>query len=257
MTCERFSLNGKTALVTGASSGLGHHFAKALSAAGANVVICARRIERLNHLADEIIQDGGKALPVMMDVTQTDSIKEAFDSAEQKFGHVDIVINNAGIGDPGDFLSMSEESWDNMMDTNLKSVWRLSQEAANRLIKHKKSGSIINIASILGLRVAPKLSHYATAKAGVIQLTKSLGLELARHQIRVNAIAPGYIRTEMNDAFFSSEPGQDYIKQKMPMRRLGNVDELVGPLLLLASDAGSFMTGSVITADGGQMVNAL
>ena len=257
MTCERFSLNGKTALVTGASSGLGHHFAKALSAAGANVVICARRIERLNHLADEIEQGGGKALPVMMDVTQTDSIKEAFDSAEQAFSHVDIVINNAGIGDPGDFLSMSEESWDSMMDTNLKSVWRLSQEAANRLIKHKKSGSIINIASILGLRVAPKLSHYATAKAGVIQLTKSLGLELARHQIRVNAIAPGYIRTEMNDAFFSSEPGQDYIKQKMPMRRLGNVDELVGPLLLLASDAGSFMTGSVITVDGGQVVNAL
>lgn len=257
MTCERFSLNGKTALVTGASSGLGHHFAKALSAAGANVVICARRIERLNHLADEIEQGGGQALPVMMDVTKTDSIKEAFDSAEQKFGHVDIVINNAGIGDPGDFLSMSEESWDNMMDTNLKSVWHLSQEAANRLINHKKSGSIINIASILGLRVAPKLSHYATAKAGVIQLTKSLGLELARHQIRVNAIAPGYIRTEMNDAFFSSEPGQDYIKQKMPMRRLGNVDELVGPLLLLASDAGSFMTGSVITVDGGQVINAL
>ncbi len=257
MTCERFSLNGKTALVTGASSGLGHHFAKALCAAGANVVIGARRIERLSHLADEIAQDGGKALPVMMDVTKKDSIKEAFDKAEQEFGHVDILINNAGIGDPGDFLSMSEESWDNMMDTNLKSVWRLSQEAANRLIKHKKSGSIINIASILGLRVAPKLSHYATAKAGVIQLTKSLGLELARHQIRVNAIAPGYIRTEMNDVFFSSEPGQDYIKQKMPMRRLGNVDELVGPLLLLASDAGSFMTGSVITADGGQVVNAL
>lgn len=257
MTCDRFSLNGKTALVTGASSGLGHHFAKVLSSAGANVVIAARRIERLSHLADEIAQDGGNALPVVMDVTKTDSIKDALDMAEQEFGYVDILVNNAGIGDPGDFLSMSEESWDNMMDTNLKSVWRLSQEAANRLIKHKKSGSIINIASILGLRVAPKLSHYATAKAGVIHLTKSLGLELARHQIRVNAIAPGYIRTEMNDAFFSSEPGQGYIKQKMPMRRLGNVDELDGPLLLLASDAGSFMTGSVVTVDGGQVVNAL
>ncbi|MEH6579134.1 MAG: SDR family NAD(P)-dependent oxidoreductase [Amphritea sp.] len=257
MNTERFSLEGKTALITGASSGLGRHFAKVLADAGATVVISARRIERLQSLAAEIEAAGGKALPVMMDVTDNASIKAAFDTAEAQLGSIDILVNNAGVGDPRGFLDMSEDAWDSMMDTNLKSVWRLAQEASQRLIRTGKSGSIINIASILGLRVAPKLSHYATAKAGVIQLSKALALELARHNIRVNAIAPGYIQTEMNEEFFSSDPGKTYIKQHMPMRRLGQEDELAGPLLLLASDAGSFMTGSVITVDGGQVINPL
>ncbi|WP_432474687.1 SDR family NAD(P)-dependent oxidoreductase [Amphritea sp. HPY] len=257
MNTELFSLKGKTALITGASSGLGQHFARLMAGAGATVIISARRADRLQTLAAEIESAGGKALPVVMDVTDSTSIKAAFDTAEAQLGGIDILVNNAGIGDPRDFLDMSEEAWDFMMDTNLKSVWRLTQEASQRLIKAGKGGSIINIASILGLRVAPKLSHYATAKAGVIQLTKALGLELARHNIRVNAIAPGYIQTEMNDQFFTSEQGKSYIKQKMPMRRLGQLEELEGPLLLLASEAGSFMTGSVITVDGGQVVNPL
>lgn len=257
MNTERFSLEGKTALVTGASSGLGQHFAKVMAEAGATVVISARRMERLQLVAAEIEAIGGNVLPVMMDVTDNSSIKAAFDTAEAQLGSIDILVNNAGVGDPRDFLDMDEEAWDSMMDTNLKSVWRLSQEASQRLINAGKSGSIINISSILGLRVAPKLSHYATAKAGVIQLTKSMALELARHNIRVNAIAPGYIQTEMNDDFFNSEAGKTYIKQKMPMRRLGQRPELEGPLLLLASNAGSFMTGSVITVDGGQVINPL
>lgn len=254
---ERFSLAGKTALITGASSGLGRHFAKVLAEAGATAVITARRLERLQTLAADIESAGGKALAIQMDVTDNTSIKAAFDKAQAQLGSIDILINNAGVGDPRDFMDMSEDAWDSMMDTNLKSVWRLAQEASQRMVKAEKGGSIINIASILGLRVAPKLSHYATAKAGVIQLTKAMALELARHNIRVNAIAPGYIQTEMNDEFFTSPAGQNYIKRHMPMRRLGQEDELSGPLLLLASAAGSFMTGSVITVDGGQLINPL
>lgn len=257
MYSERFSLADKTALITGASSGLGRHFAKVLADAGATVVITARRLERLQILAAEIESAGGKALAVQMDVTDNTSIKAAFDKAQAQLGSIDILINNAGVGDPRGFMDMPEDAWDSMMDTNLKSVWRLAQEASQRMVKADKGGSIINIASILGLRVAPKLSHYATAKAGVIQLTKAMALELARHKIRVNAIAPGYIQTEMNDDFFTSPAGQNYIKQHMPMRRLGQEDELSGPVLLLASDAGSFMTGSVITVDGGQLINPL
>jgi len=254
---ERFSLADKTALITGASSGLGRHFAKVLADAGATVVITARRLERLQILAAEIESAGGKALAVQMDVTDNASIKAAFNKAQAQLGSIDILVNNAGVGDPRGFMDMPEDAWDSMMDTNLKSVWRLAQEASQRMVKADKGGSIINIASILGLRVAPKLSHYATAKAGVIQLTKAMALELARHNIRVNAIAPGYIQTEMNDEFFTSPAGQNYIKQHMPMRRLGQEDELSGPLLLLASAAGSFMTGSVITVDGGQLINPL
>ncbi|MBQ0756950.1 MAG: SDR family NAD(P)-dependent oxidoreductase, partial [Amphritea sp.] len=234
MYSERFSLAGKTTLITGASSGLGRHFAQVLANAGSTVVITARRLERLQSLVVEIESAGGKALAIQMDVTDNSSIEAAFDTAQAQLGCIDILINNAGVGDPQGFMDMSEDAWDSMMDTNLKSVWRLAQEASQRMVKANKGGCIINIASILGLRVASKLSHYATAKAGVIQLTKAMALELARHNIRVNAIAPGYIHTEMNDEFFTSPTGQNYIKQNIPVRRLGQVEELEGPLLLLA-----------------------
>ncbi|HLR17569.1 MAG TPA: glucose 1-dehydrogenase [Alcanivoracaceae bacterium] len=257
MINSRFSLQDRTALVTGASSGLGWNFAKVLAKAGAAVIVTARRKDRLDILVKEIEADGGKALAIPLDVTNGGSISAVFDQSEATFGVIDLLINNAGIGDPQPFISMDETSWDTMMEVNLKSVWRISQEASKRLIAAKKEGSIINIASILGLRVAHQLSHYATAKAGVVQLTKALSLELAKHNIRVNALAPGYFLTEINEEFFSTEQGQNFIQRRVPMRRLGKVDELSGPLLLLASDAGSFMTGSIINVDGGHLNNSL
>lgn len=257
MSNNRFDLTGKTALITGASSGLGEHFATILSQAGARVVVAARRAERLQTLVDTIQAAGGQALAVTMDVTDADSINAGFDRAEAAFGAVDILVNNAGIGDPVAFLDMTEGNWRSMMDTNLDGAWRVAHRATVAMAKAGQGGSVINIASILGLRVGTALSHYAVAKAGVVQLTKAMALELARHDIRVNAIAPGYFRTEMNGDYFDTEKGQQYIRSKVPMRRLGQLEELSGPLLLLASEAGSFMTGSVLNVDGGHLSNSL
>ena len=257
MTSQRFDLTGKTALITGASSGLGAHFAQVMAEAGARVVVTARRAERLDSLMQELTAQGYQALAVTMDVTDSDSVAAGFSAAEQHWGVCDIVVNNAGIGDPVPFLEMTEGNWRSMLDTNLDGAWRVAHRASVAMAGHKQGGSIINIASILGLRVGTALSHYAVAKAGVVQLTKAMALELARNNIRVNAIAPGYFRTEMNSDYFDTEHGQNYIRSKVPMRRLGVVAELDGPLLLLASEAGAFMTGSVLNVDGGHLSNSL
>ena len=254
---KQFSLNGKTVLITGASSGIGAHLARVASNAGARVVLAARRVERLQQLADDIRFDGGVALAVAMDVTDRASVEAAFDTAEAQLGVVDVVLNNAGIGNGQRVLEVSEEDWRAMLSTNLDGVWRVAQCAAQRLARAQRPGSIINIASILGLRVGTGYSHYSAAKAGVVQLSKSLALELARQRIRVNAIAPGYFKTEMNDAWFDSDKGQAYIREIVPMRRLGNLRELEGPFLLLASEAGAFMTGAVLAVDGGHLVGSL
>jgi NAD(P)-dependent dehydrogenase (short-subunit alcohol dehydrogenase family) len=250
-------LAGKTILVTGASSGIGAHLARVASAGGARVVLGARRVERLQRLAEEIREAGGEAIAVALDVTDRDSVETAFDAAETAFGVVDIVLNNAGIGNGQRVLEISEADWRAMLSTNLDGVWRVAQCAAQRLAMAGRPGSIVNIASMLGLRVGTGYSHYCAAKAGVVQLSKSLALELARYRIRVNAIAPGYFKTEMNDAYFDSDKGQAYIRDTVPMRRLGSLRELEGPFLLLASEAGAFMTGAVLAVDGGHLVGSL
>lgn len=253
MTADRFSLAGTSALVTGASSGLGEHFARVLAGAGARVVVAARRVGRLAALEQEIIATGGKAAAVTMDVTNARSVAEGFDAAEAAFGTPTVVINNAGISLPSFFARMSEEQWRETMDVNLDGVFRVGQQSAQRMIRNGKGGSIVNIASIVGLGAIKTLSAYAASKAAVIALTRTMALELAREKIRVNALAPGYISTELNDSFWQTDGGKRMIAH-VPMRRLGTVDELDGPLLLLASPAGSFMTGTVLTVDGGHLL---
>ncbi len=253
---DLFGLTGRHALVTGASSGLGRHFAGVLAAAGASVTVAARRETALAETVSSIKASGAKAQAVRMDVTDATSIERAFVEAEADQGAVTIVINNAGVTMTRAALEVAERDWSSILDTNLKGTWLVAQQAAKRMIDHDTGGSIVNIASILGLRVAGGITPYAVSKAGVVQMTKALALEWARHRIRVNALAPGYIETDLNDDFFSSDAGKALIR-RIPQRRLGETKELDGPLLLLASDAGSYMTGSVVAVDGGHLVSGL
>ena len=253
---DLFGLGARHALVTGASSGLGRHFAGVLAAAGAKVTVAARRETALEETVASIRATGAQAQAVRMDVTDETSVAKAFASAEAEFGPVAILINNAGITMTRPALDIMESEWASIIDTNLKGAWLVAQHAARRMIHHDTGGSIVNIASILGLRVAGGVAPYAISKAAVVQMTKALALEWARHRIRVNALAPGYIETELNDAFFGSDAGKALIR-RIPQRRLGEARELDGPLLLLASDAGSYMTGSVVAVDGGHLVSGL
>ncbi len=253
---DLFGLNARHALVTGASSGLGRHFAGVLAAAGARVSVAARRQEVLAHTVHAIRATGAEAHAVRMDVTDAGSVERGFAEAEAQFGPVGIVINNAGVTATCPALEMTDADFSSVIDTNLKGCWQVAQHAARRMVHHASGGSIVNIASILGLRVAGGVATYAISKAGLIQMTKALALEWARHRIRVNALAPGYIETELNEDFFASDAGKALIR-RIPQRRLGEARELDGPLLLLASDAGSYMTGSVVAADGGHLVSGL
>ncbi|HEY3699612.1 MAG TPA: SDR family oxidoreductase [Spongiibacteraceae bacterium] len=255
MIAQQFNLSGRTALVTGASSGFGAHFCKILAQHGARVIACARRVERLEKLVAEINASDGNAYAVSMDVANADSVARAFEQID-KVGSVDILVNNAGVGASQRFIKTTEQDWDYFMDTNLKSVWRVSRHCVDRMRARDSGGSIINIASILGLQPSFGLSLYATSKAGVVQLTKSMALELIRDRIRVNAICPGYFNTEMNAEFFATDKGLEFIKQT-PAQRWGELDELSGPLLLLASDAGSFINGIALPVDGGHLVQSL
>jgi NAD(P)-dependent dehydrogenase (short-subunit alcohol dehydrogenase family) len=220
------------------------------------VTVGARREAALAQTVEAIRARGEQAQAVRMDVTDAGSIEQAFAQAEDQFGPVEILINNAGVTVTRAALDVAESDWTSVVDTNLKGTWLVAQYAARRMIHHNTGGSIVNIASILGLRVAGGVTPYAISKAGVVQMTKALALEWARHRIRVNALAPGYIETELNDAFFGSDAGKALIR-RIPQRRLGEASELDGPLLLLASDAGSYMTGSVIAVDGGHLVSGL
>lgn len=253
---DRFNLNGRIALVTGASSGLGKHFARVLADAGARVVAGARRSERLRELVRDIEAAGGQAVAVTLDVTVRDSIARAFDAGEARFGVIDLVVNNAGIAASAPTAEMPDDDWQAQLDTNLTAVHRVSAEAARRLIAAGRPAAIVNIASILGLRVAPGVAAYNATKAAVIQLTKTQAVEWARHGIRSNAICPGYFRTELNQAALDSPRGEELVR-RVPMRRIGRMDELDGALLLLASDAGSFITGSALVVDGGHLCSSL
>ena len=248
-----FKLDGQVALVTGASSGLGVRFAEVLAENGAAVVLVARRASRLAAVQAAIEKSGGKAILVEADVRDRTAMQAAFDAAERQFGTATILVNNAGVAHADRAVEMPEEEWRRVLATNLDAVFYWSQEAARRMLAAGQGGAIVNIASVLGFGVAKGVIAYATAKAGVIQLTKALALELAFKGIRVNAIAPGWIVTELNREFLGSEKGAA-LKREIPVGRFGEERDLDGPLLLLVSDAGRFVTGTTIVADGGQMV---
>jgi len=253
---QPFSLAGKVALVTGASSGFGRHFAHILSRAGAKVALAARRTDLVRDEANKIIAAGGEALAVTMDVTSSRSITDALDEVERALGVVTVVINNAGITIPKLLLDLSDEDWSTVIDTNLNGVAYVTRETARRMIAAGSGGSIVNIASILAERSQKALTNYAASKAAVVQFTRVAALEFAQHHIRVNALCPGYFQTELNGEWFKTSDGQALIK-RIPQRRTGNLEELNGPLLLLASDAGSLMTGSAVTVDGGHVLSDL
>jgi len=250
---QLFDLTGKVALVTGASSGLGVRFAKCLAENGASVVLVARRADRLAAVEARISSTGGKALAVEADVRDRAAMAAAFDAAEKAFGTVTILVNNAGVVTSARAVELAEDEWRRVLSTNLDAVFYCAQEAARRMLAAGLGGAIVNITSVLGFGVAKGVIAYATAKAGVIQLTKALALELAFKGVRVNAIAPGWIVTDLNRDYLASEHGVA-LKREIPIGRFGEERDLDGPLLLLVSDAGRFVTGATIVADGGQMV---
>ncbi len=251
-TTLNFPLSGKTALVTGASAGLGAHFAKVLAQNGARVILAARRVDALQQVAAEIAAAHGDVAAVALDVTDPNSIA----SVDEALAGIDILVNNAGVVREKAVLDQTEADWDAVIDTNLKGMFLMAQAAARAMKTAGRGGNIINIASILGFRQGGALLPYAVSKAGVIQMTKQLALELARFGIRVNALAPGYVKTDLNRDFWESDGGKAMIR-RIPQRRIGEFRDLDGPLLLLASDASAYMTGSAITVDGGHLVSSL
>ncbi len=248
---QMFDLKGEVALVTGASSGLGVRFAELLTAQGAKLVLAARRKDRLDDLAKRL--EG--SLAVALDVTRPEQFGAVFDEAERAFGPVTLLVNNAGIANANKFLETDAAEWERVRQTNVDAVWHLSQVFAKRLIAANREGAIINLASVLSYRVTPGAAAYCVSKAAVLQMTHALAQELARHRIRVNAIAPGYIMTEMTEAYLTSEASAE-TRKHIPMRRVGEPADLDGALLLLASKrASGYMTGTTITVDGGHLTS--
>lgn len=253
-----FDLTGRTALVTGASSGLGDHFARVLAKHGAHVVVAARRLARLETLAAQIEESGGKALAVSLDVTSEGSVSSAFASIQENLGRpCDIIINNSGMSREGWFRDMAEDDWNAVIDTNVTGVWRVAKYGANAMVDAGiNDGSIVNIASITGHQPQLMTTAYSVSKAGVDHMTRQMAVEMARFGVRVNAISPGYYKTAINSEFLESEPGEK-MRKRVALRRFGEYRELDGALLLLASDAGSYMTGSTIVVDGGHLLMPL
>lgn len=247
---DLFDVRKETILITGASQGLGRRFARVLSAHGATVALAARQTAKLKNLEEEIRTGGGRAAAVAMDVTDTASIENAIDAAEAALGPVSVLINNAGIAIEKPAVDQSEADWDAVIGANLKGAYFAATEMARRMITRKQEGNIVNIASVLGSGVMKFLSPYTISKAGIIQATKAMALELAGNGIRVNALAPGYVDTEMNHDFWATAAGERLAK-RIPQRRVGAESDLDGAILLLASSASRYMTGSVVTVDGG------
>ena len=261
MSIEKmFRLDGKVALVTGASSGLGEHFARTLARAGARVAVAARREDRLQQLVSDIRKEGGKADAFALDVSNASSIAACLDGVIDTCGEISVLINNAGTAIAKPLFQQTEADYDAVVDVNLKGAWLVAQETARRMVdandSGKHGGSIVNIASIIGERQGRNTAPYAISKAGLIQATKILALELARKGVRCNAILPGYVVTDLNRDNLAGEGGE-ILKKRIPSQRFGTPEDLDGALLLLASDASVHITGATIAVDGGHLVSSL
>jgi NAD(P)-dependent dehydrogenase (short-subunit alcohol dehydrogenase family) len=255
---ETFRLDGKHVVITGASSGFGHHFAGVLAAAGARVVLGARRVDKVEARVAEIRAAGGEAAGAPLDVRSAESIRAFLEQAERTFGPIDVVINNAGVeAGAKTYVMIDEADWDFVMETNLKGPWLMAKYYTERVVANgQKSGNIINISSITDTRTIKGQFPYAVSKGGLTRMTEVLALEAAKYGIRVNALAPGYILTDVSRVLLESETAPEF-KKGIPMRRFGDFEDLDGPILLLASDASRYMTGSVIVVDGGHICASL
>lgn len=251
-----FSVKGRVALVTGASSGIGLHLAEVLALAGAEVALAARRADPLEAACAAIRKRGGTCLPVALDVTDRKSIIAALEATEAGIGPLSILVNNAGVVVSKPFFEHTEEDWDYVVDTNLKGAWMMAREFAHHLVDRRRPGAIINIASVLSSRTIARVPSYLAAKAGLLHLNGAMAMELARHNIRVNAIAPGYVVTDFNRDFLMSEAGLK-LAARVPMKRVGQVEDLGGALLFLCSPASAYMTGACLAVDGGHGVAAI
>jgi NAD(P)-dependent dehydrogenase (short-subunit alcohol dehydrogenase family) len=257
MSEDQFSLAGRTVLVTGASSGLGHHMAKLLAEAGARVVLAARRVDRLEARVEELRAAGHEAMAVAMDVVDRASVEAGLDAAAEAFDLPDVVVNNAGV-EAGVFtyMTLDEADWDAVMGTNVKGAWLVSREISRRWVSAGRGGNLVNVASILAFRQQKGVTPYAVSKAGLVQLTKQIALEGARYGIRANAIAPGYFHSAVSSRLLESDEFAEFAK-KIPQRRAGELGDYDGALLLLASEASAHMTGQTVTVDGGHLVSSL
>ena len=246
----------EVAIVTGGAGGIGEAAARAIARRGAHVAVADLRPAAAEEAAARLQAEALNVVPVTVDVSSEASVRAGFDQIEKAVGAVEIIVNNAGVTTSKPALQQSEADWDLVLDTNLKGAWLVAQEGSRRMVAAKRGGSIVNVASILGERVAGGVAPYAISKAGLVQATKALALELARYDIRVNAILPGYVVTDLNRDFLQSEAGEK-LRMRIPTRRFGEMQHLDGPLLLLASQAGSHMTGAVLAVDGGHLVSSL
>ena len=249
-----FSLKGRIALISGASSGLGEHFAQVLSGAGSHVVVAARRVDKLTSLVQTLRDQGGMADAIAMDVTSRECVRDAFEAFDAQFSQLDILVNNAGIANPPlRFVDATEDDWGPVLDVNLTGAWRVAQEAARRM-KQQRSGNIVNTGSIYSHVSGTHKTDYNVSKVAIDQLTKNMALELARSGVRVNSLCPGYFETAINEKEFATEQGRAYIQRLVP-QRTGEYHELTGPLLLLVSGAGSYVNGASLVVDGGSVLS--
>src|SRR5688572_28012952 len=255
---DRFRLDGKTVAITGASSGLGHHFAGVLAAVGARVVLGARRVDKIEARVAELRSQGAQALGTPLDVADPASLARFLDTAWDTYGSLDVLIHNAGVEAGAKTYAMIDESdWDTVFDTNLKSVWLGTKLYTERVVaRGQGGGNVVNIASITAFRTIKGQFPYAVSKAAVVKATEVMALEAAKFSIRVNALAPGYILTDVSRVLLESERSPAFEK-RIPQRRYGRLDDLDGALLLLASDASTWMTGSTVVVDGGHVVAEL